>query len=96
MLSCQSLMPAGAGAPRHENRVRFLPPLPPLWIPAFANAIWGAILREPSIFVPIAHAGWSGAPRHENRVRWLGVVRVPLHPSTLWIPAFVPVTTPAV
>ena len=34
-------------------------PLPPLWIPAFAGmTIWGAILREPLIFLPIAHAGW--------------------------------------
>ena len=45
MLSCQSLMPAGAGTPRYETcvvvggdvLVPCVPPLPPLWIPAFAG-----------------------------------------------------------
>ena len=35
------------------------PPIRLPWIPAFAGMTnWGAILREPPIFVPIAHAGW--------------------------------------
>ena len=45
MLSYQSLMPAGAGTPRYESCVVVggdvwvpcVPPLPPLWIPAFAG-----------------------------------------------------------
>ena len=60
----------------------------PLWIPASARMTnWVAILREPPIFVPIAHAGCRRHTRYENWVHWLmegsGVVCA-THPAPSW------------